>query len=61
MRERLTMIPFGPFNGRAVAELPDWYLYQLADRGLPARLAAAVEAELERRAALRRSATKVAA
>jgi uncharacterized protein (DUF3820 family) len=61
MRERLTMIPFGPFNGRPVVELPDWYLYQLADRGLPAHLAAAVEAELERRAALRRSTAKVAA
>jgi hypothetical protein len=56
----VTIIPFGPFNGRPVAELPDWYLYQLSDRILPARLAVAVEDELVARSRERRDRRRAA-
>lgn len=54
-------MPFGPFAGRPVEELPDYYLYQLIERRLWPDLAAAVEAELERRGKLRRAALRKAA
>jgi hypothetical protein len=37
----VTTMPFGPFFGRPVAELPDCYLYQLVERRLWVDLAAA--------------------
>lgn len=54
-------MPFGPFSGRPVRELPDAYLYQLVERRLWPDLAAAVDAELERRAVERRAALRRAA
>jgi hypothetical protein len=53
---RHTIITFGPFNGRPVCELEDWYLFSLAGRRLWPRLARAVEAELGVRSAARRRA-----
>ena len=53
-------MPFGPHRDELVADLTDAYLYQLIERRLWPDLAAAVEAELERRAMLRRALKKAA-
>jgi hypothetical protein len=53
-------MPFGPFAGRPVSELPDWYLYQLVSRRLWPDLSAAVDAELEIRAWQRRAIRRAA-
>lgn len=56
----MMQMPFGPFAGRPVEELPDYYIYALIERRLWPDLAAAVDAELERRAILRRGQRKAA-
>ena len=53
---RSTPMPWGPFHGRPVCELEDWYLYQLVERRLWPNIAEAVAAELEFRARERRRA-----
>lgn len=53
---RSTVMPWGPFHGRPVCEVPDSYLYQLVERRLWPNIAEAVEAELEFRARERRRA-----
>jgi len=55
------LMPFGPFNGRPVEDLPDYYLFILIERRLWPDLAAAVNLELERRSAERRRLMKKAA
>lgn len=57
---RATPMPFGPFNGRPVCELPCYYLYSLLNKRLWAGLQAAVDAELEYRAGVRRTGKRAA-